>query len=72
MTKKELCPECGQDSIDRNEVDVGVGVMTSPSWCMACGWTEEFGADLSEQIEAGDEDLADALTEPDAIEELKS
>lgn len=31
------CPECGEPC-DRDEVDVGVGVIHGPWWCPDCGW----------------------------------
>ncbi len=37
------CPECALESLDRDEVDVGVGVMSGPAFCNACGWSESDG-----------------------------
>jgi ribosomal protein L37AE/L43A len=38
---KEKCPECGEeDQVERDEVDVGVGVIYGPWHCYACGWAE--------------------------------
>jgi len=34
------CPECGS-SCDRDEVDVGVGVICSAWVCSGCGWDED-------------------------------
>ena len=33
-----LCPNCGEEC-NRDEVDVGVGVITGP-WGCYCGWSE--------------------------------
>lgn len=33
------CPQCGNEC-DRDEVDVGVGVITGPWGCYGCGWSE--------------------------------
>lgn len=38
MTEKGICPRCG-DICDRDEVDVGVGIMYGPFGCH-CGWSE--------------------------------
>lgn len=35
----QRCPECG-GALERDEVDVGVGVQVGPSRCDSCGWTE--------------------------------
>lgn len=36
---KMICPNCGEDC-DRDEVDVGIGVMRGP-WGCFCGWSED-------------------------------
>lgn len=54
------CPDCGEPLV-YDEVDIGVGVIRSPSWCMCCGWSEENGTDELDFIESVDADLADAL-----------
>lgn len=41
------CPKCGTDC-DRDEVDVGVGVMYGPYGCCACGWSEDSHYDRSD------------------------
>jgi len=33
------CPKCGSDDLNRDEVDVAVGVIYGPYGC-ACGWSE--------------------------------
>lgn len=39
---REPCPACGED-LEWDEVDVGVGVITSPAWCCNpdCGYSED-------------------------------
>jgi len=34
------CPECGS-LCDRDEGDVGVGIIAGPWGCIECGWTED-------------------------------
>jgi hypothetical protein len=41
------CPKCGTDC-EREEVDVGVGVISGPWGCFGCGWSENTEYDLSE------------------------
>lgn len=40
------CPRCGGECI-RDEVDVGVGVITGPYGCIECGWSEDPYYDCS-------------------------
>ncbi len=40
-----ICPNCG-DSCERDEVDVGVGVVTGPWGCFSCGWSESSKYDV--------------------------
>ena len=40
------CPKCGTEC-DRDEVDVGIGVVTGPWGCSGCGWSEYERYDLS-------------------------
>ena len=40
------CPKCGEEC-DRDEVDVGVGMIYGPYGCM-CGWSESAEYDSSE------------------------
>lgn len=45
MTSEAMvCPQCGSLNVDRDEVDIGVGVHCGPWGCFDCGWTE--GSDL--------------------------
>lgn len=39
MTVTGVCPRCGGEA-HRDEVDVGVGVVTGP-WGCGCGWSEQ-------------------------------
>lgn len=41
-----ICPKCREDC-DRDEVDVGVGVIYGPWGCYACGWSEYADYDRS-------------------------
>ena len=34
------CPLCGERDLDRDSVDVGVGVIHGPYGCQ-CGWSED-------------------------------
>lgn len=40
---KETCPQCGERSLDWEEVDVGVGVIEGPAHCTipTCGYDAE-------------------------------
>jgi len=40
------CPKCNEDC-DREEVDVGVGIIYGPWGCPNCGWSEDEEYDLS-------------------------
>jgi hypothetical protein len=37
---REPCPNCGED-LEWDEVDVGVGMVTSPAWCTGCDYSED-------------------------------
>jgi hypothetical protein len=39
---RPLCPWCGEDSLDRVEVDIGVGVQCGPWSCSCCLYSESF------------------------------
>lgn len=41
-----FCPKCGEQC-HRDEVDVGVGIVTGPYGCPGCGWSEDPAYDLS-------------------------
>jgi hypothetical protein len=34
------CPACGEDALDCDKADVGVGIIYGPEHCGACGWSE--------------------------------
>jgi hypothetical protein len=42
-----LCPKCGEEC-DRDEVDVGVGVLYGPWGCGCCGWSDDERYDCSD------------------------
>lgn len=48
------CPKC-QEECYRDEVDVGVGVVTGPWGCSGCGWSESEEYDLSSGKDPVDE-----------------
>jgi hypothetical protein len=39
VSNTDKCPQCGGD-LERDEADVGVGVIYGPAGCPACYWTE--------------------------------
>lgn len=41
------CPECGADCW-RDEVDVGVGIITSEWRCTVCEWDEDQGFPMAD------------------------
>ena len=49
------CPKCNYDECHRDEVDVGVGIITGPWGCPRCGWSEDEAYDLSEGKDPVDE-----------------
>ena len=50
-----LCPKCKNDC-DRDEVDVGVGVIYGPYGCYHCGWSEDPYYDSSKGLSQADKD----------------
>ena len=34
------CPDCGNEHLDRESVDIGVGTLEGPYSCPVCGWCE--------------------------------
>ena len=48
INEMDKCPKCGSDEIERDEVDVGVGVITGPWGCLECGWSENLEYDFSD------------------------
>ena len=39
-TPSTICPECGEDALIRDEVDIGVGIQYGPAHCEACHYDE--------------------------------
>lgn len=39
------CPKC-KEECDREEVDVGVGVISGPWCCNSCGWSEDDDSNI--------------------------
>ncbi len=39
-----ICPKCSTPC-HRDEVDVGVGIISGPYGCPGCGWSEDFEYD---------------------------
>lgn len=48
MEQRTNCPNCGSQNIERDEVDVGVGVIYGPYGCHDCGWSADPEYDLSD------------------------
>jgi len=44
----EQCPNCGSKDVDRESVDVGVGIIYGPYGCFDCGWSEWSDWDKSQ------------------------
>jgi len=40
MSDDEKCPKCGGE-LERDEADVGVGIVYGPAGCPACFWVED-------------------------------
>lgn len=49
-----ICPKCKKE-VDRQTVDVGVGVISGPYGCFNCGWSEDPHYDCSEEWSKGNE-----------------
>lgn len=63
FTRDTPCPCCGEKSLDRIEVDIGVGTECSPWSCFNCG-ADPFTARLMrERMEAENKLLREALDE---------
>lgn len=39
-TTEEPCPKCGDTEFIRDYVDIGVGQMPMPGYCLVCGFSE--------------------------------
>jgi hypothetical protein len=47
MREQQHCPKCGEEC-QRDEVDVGVGIIYGPWGCPGCGWSSDPQYDHSE------------------------
>lgn len=54
-TSVRECPECGAPTT-RDAVDIGVGVMYGPAYCIDCGWSEDDGRSDETLAEPDDAD----------------
>ena len=52
----DLCPDCGSNALDRDEVDIGVGTQTGPWRCLDCGWEEKPEPEIAEMATELDDD----------------
>lgn len=50
------CPNCESDHIDRDEIDIGVGIQYGPWRCDDCGWVEGQPTDVEAIKDAIKED----------------
>lgn len=61
MAGSYYCPVCG-GALDHDEVDIGVGTMVGPSFCIDCGWSDSDGDetpfDSYEEPESDDDEAA--------------
>lgn len=67
MSDDELksCPNCGDDgSLDRESVDVGVGILYGPWGCFSCGWSSEKRFDRSNGAAEADAEYPDHILTP--------
>ena len=42
MSGDPYCPRCG-GALEHEAVDIGVGTMYGPAFCIDCGWSEDSG-----------------------------
>lgn len=49
------CPKCRSKDIDRDSVDIGIGILYGPWGCINCGWSEDPAYDLSKGRDPVDE-----------------
>ena len=42
MSGDPYCPRCG-GALEHDAVDIGVGTMYGPAFCVDCGWSEDSG-----------------------------
>ena len=47
ITKDPVCPNCKNDTLWRESVDVGVGTIYGPYGCASCGYSEDEAYNLA-------------------------
>jgi len=57
------CPKCGE-GCDRDEVDVGVGVIYGPWGCHCCGWSQSAEYDRSEGPSPKQQEMPNHYVDP--------
>lgn len=57
------CENCGEEC-ERDEVDVGVGVIYGPYGCYACGWSEDPAYDSSKGVSPKQQVHPDSWVDP--------
>jgi hypothetical protein len=57
------CKNCGNDC-DRDEVDVGIGVIYGPYGCYQCGWSEDPRYDASSGISQKQAEHSSGIVDP--------
>ena len=57
------CPNCGEEC-NRDEVDVGVGVISGPWSCYECGWSEDIDYNKSDGPSIAEQRLPNHYVDP--------
>lgn len=65
--KDPRCPNCGDDSLDRESVDVGVGFIYGPWGCYSCGWSSDARFDRSQGPAPADAEYPDHILTPTGV-----
>ena len=63
MSENNQCPKCGEEC-QRDEVDVGVGVITGPWGCYSCGWSDDPRYDSSNGASVAQAEYPDHYLDP--------
>lgn len=66
-TTDPVCPECGGKT-DCIEVDIGVGNLQGPRFCLDCGWREPEAPELDLLIDADPDDPCESWAREHADE----